>query len=55
MRGICVHPWMPDHQILETSQFRASLQNFDLAAFNFDLSPIAAEPSESVSFSEYTG
>jgi hypothetical protein len=36
VRGIRVHPGMPDHQVLETSKFSGRLQNFDLAVFCFD-------------------
>ena len=31
MRGIGVHSWMPDHQILETCELTRYFQNFDFA------------------------
>ncbi len=36
MRGIGVHPWMPDHQVLETRQLTRCLQDFDFAIFCLD-------------------
>ena len=33
MRGIGVHSWMPDHQILETCELTRYFQNFDFAIF----------------------
>ena len=36
MRSIGVHPWMPDHQVLEACQLTRCVQYLDFAIFRLD-------------------